>query len=384
MGFEGRRRRAFIVIAWTAWIALIVAVSGLVLRNPDARSVLSYYRGPALSWWIGEDIYPPGIHGFPYLPISAILFSPFALIGSPIGDLLWRWMSFALLTGSLRRLTRLSPTRDSAALVALVLLASIPGAAGAIRNGQSTVPMMACMIVGAVHIAERRSWPAALALAAGVAFKPWALVLVALAGALHRELRLPLGAALLVVLLAPFLHPDPSFVAEQYVAALHKIWIAGTPGPERWSDVAMMLMRFGIDVPGDVMTAMRLAAAVAILGLGWLASRRFDAACGAILLLSLATCYLLAFNPRAESNTYVMLAPLIALFAGLAIEAGDRRMGAGMLLLCVALGSQGYGNVVFHATELWLKPLVCLLFLGLLVSFILRSKLPRPPSVDPA
>jgi hypothetical protein len=367
--------RRLVRAGWGVWITFLAVIAVLTLRNPDGHSVLPAYRAGAEAWWAGRDIYGPGIHGFLYLPAFALLFSPFAWLGSPAGDLAWRLAGFALLTTAYARLARLAAPQRAAEVLAVMLLAALPASGAALRNGQATVPMLALMIHAAVDLAgpDRRRWRPALLLALAVAVKPLALVLALLAAALRPALRLPLAAGLAVVLLLPFLAADPATVARQYASAWTKLTAAADPGLGRWADLTMLLTRAGWPPPEAAMTLLRLAGAAAALAAAAWAARRLRPADTALAWLALACLYLLLLNPRAEENSYILLAPLVALLAGRAWLDGRRGAAAGLLALCLALGNHAYGDLVYRPTELWLKPLLALLFLGYLIDWIRRG-----------
>jgi alpha-1,2-mannosyltransferase len=368
-------------LAWVAWIALIAVVTAMVLIAPEQRSVVQVYREATLAWWAGRDIYSHQVDSFNYLPSFALLFSPFALLGPPAGDLAWRWLGFGLLTAGLFRVAILLRPDASRRFLALVLLLAIPGVAGMVRNGQATVIMTALMIHAAVDVAGRRWTRAALWLGLAIAFKPLALVLALLFAALHRPLLWRSALALAVVLLVPFLHPDPGYVVDQYRDTARQFAIGGNPGIGRWADLTMMLYKFGLFVPYGVMTAVRLAAALATLALCRIALGRHAAAPAASYALALSICYLMLFNPATEENTYGALACVLAPFAAESIVAGERRWrSVALVAFCIALASDGYGTAVFRVTELWFKPLICVLFLAVLLPRLLAR---RPAWSDP-
>jgi hypothetical protein len=362
------RQRQLLAAACVIWLLFILAVTLITLRNPDDRTVLYAYRVPAQAWLEGRPLYGPSIHGFLYFPSFAVLFAPFQLLGNPAGDVLWRWAGFALLSLALLRLARLAAPEAWRAALAAMLVLALPAAGIALQNGQATVPMFALMVLATVELAGGRWWPAAAWLGLAVAVKPLALVLALLVFALHPAARLPLLAALVVALLLPFLHPDPAYVAGQYEAALEKLRIAEDPGPGHWASVDMLLWHLGLALPDRVMTGLRIAAAIGTLALAALAGRRLPAPLAAVLLLTLAVCYLLLFNPRTEESGYLMLAyPLALLAARARLVEGRRGLAAALALLCLGLGTQAYSGALFHATQDWLKPALCLLCLPLLV-----------------
>jgi hypothetical protein len=366
--------RRLVRLGWIVWIAVLAAIAVMVIRDPEAHSVLGAYRAGVEAWAAGRDMYGPGIHGFLYLPVFALVFGPFAWLGSPAGDLAWRLLGWGLLTLGYARLARLAAGPAAAPALAVMLLAGLPASGSALQNGQATVLMLALMILATTDLAAGRAWRPGLLLALAVAVKPLALVLALLAAALRPALWPPLLAGLAAILLLPFLFADPAYVAGQYASAWTKLNAAADPGLGRWADLAMLLTRAGWQPTEAVMTGLRLAAALATLGLAAWAGRRLPAADAALAGLLLACLYLMLLNPRTEENTYIMLAPLVALLAARAwFLEGRRRAGGLLLALCLALGNHAYGDLVYRPTELWLKPLLALLFAVYLIDWIRRG-----------
>lgn len=78
----------------------------------------------------------------------------------------------------------------------------------------------------------------------------------------------------------------------------------------------------------------------------------------------------MVFNPRTESNSYVMLAPVIALPAAALLSVWDRPRLAGWLyLLSFMLICDAWA---YRQTENWLKPLTCFVVWYLLIRALLR------------
>ncbi|HET6328455.1 MAG TPA: hypothetical protein VFG04_27480, partial [Planctomycetaceae bacterium] len=78
--------------AWTAWAALFVTISILILAGSD-HSVVSTYRDATVQWFAGRDIYTDTGHGFLYLPVAAVLFAPFAWLPSAACEIAWRFVA---------------------------------------------------------------------------------------------------------------------------------------------------------------------------------------------------------------------------------------------------------------------------------------------------
>jgi len=366
--FPSSASEALIRTGWGCWLTFIVVVSIIVVVKGGDRSVVWYYHAASASWWAGQDLYSGQVDSFNYLPAFAVLFTPFHLMGPLLAGLLWRWLSFAALTVGFWRLTRMISPDKAPLVLGIMLVLAIPGAAGMIRNGQATTIMTALMIHTVADMAEERWSRASLWLGLAVALKPLAIVLVLLSGALYRPMLWRLSAAVAVVLLLPFLAAGPGYVLAQYRAmgAQYGIAYGAAVGP--WSELGMMMVKFGLPLPPAAMTALRLAAALATLGLAWLARERHNERLAAFYLLALCLCYLMLFNPANEENTYGALAGVVAASAAVAlVRHRPAWIAACLVILCFALGSDGYGSLIFQATRLWFKPFVCIVFLGFLL-----------------
>lgn len=362
-------------LGWGCWLTLLTVVSIMVIVKPGGHSVLWYYDAATSAWWSGGDLYSQQVDSFNYLPAFAVLFTPFHLLGPLAGGLLWRWVSFAALTLGYWRLARLLAPARWRLVLGLTLFLAVAGSAGMVRNGQATIIMTALMIHASVDLAERKWNRAALLLGLAVALKPLAIVLILLSAALYSPMRPRLAIAVAAVLLLPFLTAGPSYVLGQYGAMARQYGIAYGAALGPWSEFGMMMVKFGLPLPPVVMTALRLAAALATLALAWLACRRREPDWAAFYVLSLAIAYLMLFNPANEENTFGALAGIIAMAAALAVAQGRAAwIWVSLALLCFALGSDGYGNLVLAATKLWFKPAVCILFLAFFLPELWRRE----------
>ena len=361
-------------LGWGCWLTLLTVVSIMVMVKPGSHSVLWYYDAAASAWWTRGDLYSQQVDSFNYLPAFAVLFTPFHVLGPLAGGLLWRWISFAALTAGYWRLARLLAPTKWRLVLGLILFLAVVGSAGMLRNGQATTIMTALMIHASMDLAQRKWNRAALLLGLAVALKPLAIVLILLSAGLYRPMRARLAIAAAVVLLLPFLTAGPAYVLDQYGAMARQYGIAYGAALGPWSELGMMLVKFGLPLPPDVMTALRLAAALATLGLGHVACKRKEPGWAAFYVLGLAIAYLMLFNPANEENTYGALAGIVAATAALAFAQGRAAwIVVSLAVLCFALGSDGYGNLALHATKLWFKPAVCILFLGFFLPGLWRS-----------
>jgi hypothetical protein len=372
--------RAIEILAWSAWAILLIAVSILVVRSP-IRSIFDAYRDGVHHWWAGEPLYNTSDpRGFVYLTSSTWLFTPFVLLGPPLDDLLWRACSVALFLAGVWRLVRLFVPERAPLAMAVVMLLILPAAGVNVQRGQAEMAMAGLMFPGAADAAEQRWWRGASLLCLGFALKPLALVLILLYAALYPPLRIPLAAGVLIVLALPFLHSDPRYVLAQDRAMIDTLLFAAQPGITRFNDVAMMLHRFGIDPPTPVMLALRIAAAALTLWLAVAAVRRMPHADGAITVLTLAVTYLVVFNPRTELGSYMNLAALAGLSAVGAWVREQRAAALLLALLVLGLGTQTYGDWIYRPTDVWLKPLLGLVYFAFLARRIMRPVLAVAPA----
>ena len=350
-------------IAAALWLALLIGCSIAAVRHP-LHSIFDVYRDGAAHWWAAAPLYGTGMRAFVYLPSSALLFTPFAWLPPPLDDLLWRACSVAVFVAGV---IRLMPGRPVHQAVVLILL--LPCAGVDVLRGQASVAMAGLVFLGAAAVTAPRWGRAAAWLCLAVAIKPLAIVPLLLFAAACPPLRrwLPLGLA--AVLLLPFASAQPGYVMAQYRDMTRVMLHAGDLGVTRFNDVAMMLHRFGADLPASALLAIRAAAAVGALVL---ALRRPTPP----RVLALSVAWLMLFNPRTELGSYLALGAVIGVLMFEPMPTVGRvLMAAGIL----ALGTQAYGAAIFRATDVWLKPLVCLAFAAWLVARMVVSGPTRPP-----
>jgi hypothetical protein len=359
------------------WLVVFLVIGGDVVRRPLSHTTTPTYRLASTQWWAGEDPYSYRNHdAFLYFPQAAILYTPFTWGPRLFGDLLERAAFFALFAFALLRLRAFMPAKADGSpgrtFFWLTLLA-VPSAFASLRNAQFDLPLAALLILAAAEIARERWSAATLWLCLGLALKPLALVPLLLFGALYLfrlAPRLALGLLLLAAL--PFLTGKPGFVAHEYERCAQTLaWAAGAD-EARYSDLGSLLAHVSIHPPDGVKTAARIIFALAFLGVGALAVRRLERAAAAWLIGALSAIYLMLFNPRTETCSYVFLGPFLASGALLCLaRAPDRVLG--WALAAGALGCACDAVPYLHElTDRWLKPLIALLFLPILLEAVLK------------
>jgi len=261
----------------------------------------------------------------------------------------------------------------------MILPLLMPTASGVLANGQFEGPMLALLALAAADIADNRWRRAALIAGLAVGLKPIAVVFVLLAAAVWPAYRwVGLGAAAATLAL-PFVNPDWSFVVAVYHAAYIKLSAAGAPGIGAWNDVHMLLTVLGVRPPDWAMTMVRVAAAIATVGLAARATSRNEHVSAVLLVFALAQTYQLLFNPRTEGLSYVNLGFIGGTFAARALLLDARpKRAAAIAAMCLAMGMTGLTRGLLNATRGWFRATLCIVFVaGVLIPDVWRSGLPR-------
>lgn len=363
------------------WALLLGIVLSSVLSG-NHRSVTDAYAHAATAWLGGESMYSGDGTGFIYLPQAAILYIPFNLLPGYWGDVFWRIVSIGAFGLAIARWSELGQGvlwkgGEPRKLFPLLTLVSIPLAFSASRNGQSTILMMALMILSAMEMNKQRWWNASGLLALCFALKPLSIVMILLSAALYPAMAVRFAILLPSVLVAPFLFQHPGYVHEQYVACVDQLQISSELGHTRyWAQFFGMFKVTGIQIPPFFQTVLRLALAVGTLWICWVAKRRMPPGRFSLLLYSFSVCYLMLFNPRTENNTYAMMGPVLGVFLVYeAFQTSRTRyaVALGVCALCT-VGSYEFGKLVTPPEKcVWLAPLVCTAFSIYLAANVLRK-----------
>jgi hypothetical protein len=296
----------------------------------------------------------------------------------------WRLVNIGVFAIGIYFFGRLAGERSGKELFPLMTLVSIPLAWDCARNGQANLIITGLMLLSIVDVAKGRWWRATLWLMLGVAFKPLTLVLVLLLMAIDRPMTWRLTVGLAAFSLAPFLTQHPAYVLQQYASCLRNMSAAShfaITAPQ-WTTPFSALRIVGINVPEQVQTAIRLAAALSTLALCWVARRRHNAAQSAVFVFSLAILYLMLFSPRTENNTYAMLGPALAVFLAKDYLI-EKRMAAAILLISMSLALVGSFKIerliAPHAQKIWLSPIIAACF----TVYVISRLFARPAQDNP-
>jgi len=365
-------------LAWSILGLVFAGMAIYLILNPTRTGVVPNYRFAATNWWISKSMYPGGTHGFLYLPQFAVLFTPFNLIQPPVlGEILWRAMGFGLFALALLRLAKIvspttldsrSPSSPRGLAFLLLVLLAVPASLASINNGQTNLPLSACFILTFITIRERKWAIAAVLLTLCLVLKPIALAPWLLAFAVFPSMRVPLLCGLPALLVVGMTHPNPSYAWSQWVEFATKVSHAYTPVNLRVSDVFGMLEKAGIPNVFPVNSISRALGSLAALVFVWIRFRQRGLAAGSWALAIVTVLVLTIFNPRAETNSYVLISPLLAYVAvsNFFAPRGTKLPGWILSVICLGLMCDGMSKTIYLATDVWLKPLLVILSIPML------------------
>jgi len=366
-------------LAWSILGLVFAGMAIYLILNPTRTGVVPNYRFAATNWWISKSMYPGGTHGFLYLPQFAVLFTPFNLIQPPVlGEILWRAMGFGLFALALLRLAQIvsptthdsrSPSSQRGLAFFLLVLLAVPASLASINNGQTNLPLSACFILTFITIRERKWAIAAVLLTLCLVFKPIALAPWLLAFAVFPSMRIPLLCGLPTLLVIGMIHPDSSYAWSQWVEFTTKVSHAYTPANLRVSDVFGMLEKAGIPNVFPVNSISRALGSLAALLFVWSRFRQSGLAAGSWALAVVTVLVLTIFNPRAETNSYVLVSPLLAYVAvSHFLQTSETKLPGWFLsAVCLGLMCDGMSKTIYLATDVWLKPLLVILSIPMLL-----------------
>jgi hypothetical protein len=349
-------------IAWALWggVYLAICINGLLShfsRNIDA------YLLAAEKWVHGTSLYTHDGVGFIYLPSSAVLYVPFYEMGFTGGCLAWRLFNMSLFAWGIWRLCRMVAKVHHVNLFSATTLLTLPIIWGTAFNGQMTLAMAGCWMIGMADLVERRWWRCAAWLSLGMAIKPLSIVIIGIVSVTAwKQMSWRLTVTVLVAMLFPFLTQSPHYVTQQYIEAWHALHVATTiefPA----NDLFGITRALGWDCPDSRAFIVRALAAPLTVFIAWVGWQRLSLMHASLLNFTWAAIYTLLFNARTEGNTYALLAPILGLAAA-ATGLLERRPLASILIMLGMLAMLLNYEVVYKLTgsKSWAHATVTLLF----------------------
>ena len=97
-------------LGYGLWFLLFVVASTLVALGSKHSVTPSYWRA-AENWLAGRPLYDGTGRGFIYLPQSAVLFVPFAMLPPLFREILWRFVTIGFFAWGLERLAATTQQR---------------------------------------------------------------------------------------------------------------------------------------------------------------------------------------------------------------------------------------------------------------------------------
>jgi hypothetical protein len=364
------------------WMKVGLALLGMVfsgislylILNPERTGVVPNYRFASSHWWAGESMYPGGTHGFLYAPQFALLFTPFHLVQPLVlGEILWRLLGFGLFALALSELSKCNfgtakGAKFNPAFALLVLLA-VPASLASLSNGQTNLHLSAILVLLCLSIRAEKWNIAATLLSIALILKPISIAPWLLAFAVFSTLRVRLIVGLMALGVVGLMHPSSTYAWSQWIEFTNKLLHSYTPENLRVSDLFGFLERLGVPNPLPFNSLTRAVAAGSALIFIFYKYRRGGSINGSWGLWVATALIWTIFNPRAETNSYVLISPLLA-FAALSYWTdvkGERWKGAILSIACIGLMCDGMGKPIYLATDVWFKPLIVMLVSPLLI-----------------
>ncbi len=361
-------------IAYSLWITAVLVVLTIVILSPNRHTDTPTYHEAVERWLQHQSLYLD--NNFFYFPQFVLFFMPFHYLPFLPGDVLWRMFSIALLYWGLRRLLKSSGLKDDRFFLYASIVA-ISCAVGAFRNGQANLIFGALGLHAAASLAGSRWWTATLCLIGALAIKPLGIVMLLLALIVYRPMAWRLAAGLIIFLVLPFLFADPRYIVTDYQQALARLSATSLTTEHRFADFNGLLRSIGFGLAGPGSQVVRIAAGALTAILCLFTVRRTREPDRALLLIALASIYTMLFNPMTQGNSYIMVGPVIAVYAVrfLRIE-NSRKIGMGLLFMGFSLGPlpTEICYVIDANFRYWWRPLMMMIFAVFLAYTILRGE----------
>ena len=353
-----------LVLGTSIWLVAYITVIGLVLVGSIQEVPYRVYEGAGLRWVANQQLYDTrNIDGFQYFPSSAWIFSAFARLGRPGGGCTWRALSLALYVWGLWRSSKRISSVHPGACFVIATCASVAVVSRGLGNGQANLLLAALSLHVATDLSRQSWWRVCASLALGLAVKPLFVVLVLSVWAVYGQLWWRLPLVLGGVFGAPWCWRDPAWLARQFRDSWTKIIECSKPD-RLFEDVRGLFATFGPTIPHDTYLWIRMIAAFGVLAVAWETRSRIREPFASFMVASVAMSYLMIFNPRTQSNSYVMTAPFVSLLGSRYVV--RRRYAEAIVLFFIGM-TWNLGDRWFTPFKYWLKPSSCILFLGMML-----------------
>ena len=316
--------RLWRALALLIWVVPMVVFAVMVIARPGSRTLVPLYQEAVRNWWHRQPLYH-GPAGMNYLPHFAILFGPYELLGRVLTEILWRCSAAAGMAAGLWLFCGEKRGSDRVKAFVIVSAITLPLCLPALQFGQANAHLGVALLLAAWCLRAQR-WSAAVVLLwLATCIKPLGLAAMGLAWAAYPQLwwRLALGLPVFVGL--PFLFAPPDYAWSQYLGAWENLRQCSEVTEHRFADLNGLLRTFGTALTGKASLAVRALAGGALMLVCWRASRCEIEPHRSLIWLGCVAGFLMLFNPMAEENSYVILAPAMGLMAWWAFNFGVKR-----------------------------------------------------------
>ena len=347
-------------LSWAVWLVFFASI--LVQTGPQRfESTFSVYLDYATLLWTRQPVYDATtLDGFNYWPASLLPYIPVLSFSPTVAGMIVIALAGSLFAYACWKLVAAmqpdGPRPFSVfAVTGILLLINIPACWYNFKYVQAQIPMTAGMLLATAAMIAARWRAASLWIFFAAVVKPLAVVMLLLAGALERRMRLTLAAALLAGFLLPFLFLDFGYLVEQHrlwaIKLSHMAHVLPTDWPFQ-ADFQTMLDSAGIAVPPKVATAIRFAAALGTLALAWRLAQAGGTRATPVAILILSGCYITLFGPRNEFTSFMVVTPVMTVLGMIMLGRLDPR-GWLPVAAVIMLGIPWE----FHYGR-WIKPLI--------------------------
>jgi alpha-1,2-mannosyltransferase len=366
----GPRVRAGLLAFWI-WSASFGLILTALFTHHVSTIPYGVYAGAGRRWLDSQPLYElKTIDGFQYFPQAAMLFAPLAWLGSPLGDVTWRALSWCGYACGLWRLAHQLLPLQAQKCFLLATCCAVACATDSLGNGQANLALAALMAHANADLAQRRWNRAAALLIAGLCLKPLMLVLVLLVWTLYPKMLWRIALACAIAFAAPWLLRDNAYVVTQYGDALAKLRLCAAPD-RLFEDLRSLNLSLGLHWGERVYTSLRVLGAVGVFALCVWARQTVSEPYRSLFVSAFAASYLMLFNPRTLSSSYAMPMSAAALLTAVYLLECRKR---GSLLMLAIVGSWTVNYHQLASVQHWLRPLACVGFVGMLVAELLRRQ----------
>ncbi|QDU34177.1 hypothetical protein KS4_22390 [Poriferisphaera corsica] len=347
---------------WAIWCLVTVGILLVSVWSNYQHTVTGAYIDGSLRWLLQQDLYDYSMHGFLYLPQSAIFYSPFAVLPEWIGENLWRVTSIFCFASGLYTFTDILMRYTQRRWFLWMSLACIPMILDSARNGQMTLMLVAMMLMSVSDLIESRYSRMVFWLIIGLVIKPLMIVMILLIAGIYPKTMWRIMIGLCVFLAIPMFQSGPTYTIDQYHGFYLQSVVSATTellNEGRFSDVFGALKAWGVHINGELQLFHRISFALITWLLCLSVANRFSRVVSACTILIMCISYIMLFNPRTEINTFSMFSIVIALVMCFGISQQQLSLVISVIIagLIIALNYEILKNITPGRTY-WLPPIV--------------------------